>query len=170
MVQYVIGYDDNSNCSHYDEYGLATQDILMNVIENGNVDKLYVCYREKPDGIYVDDLFIGNPLDCYNYLFSRNGYYLNVFSLSLDPFGELVFGVSYDENNNEAFFDYAIEKFSGDEKNDLQRIKIIQDGEEYMTLVLNDMTLIDGEIYYVNDFSKIYMIRDYIDSVFNSCS
>ena len=61
---YKIGYDVDSSCSHYSSNGLMkySDDYFSSSIPKD----IYLCWNDKPDGIYVDDaLFVGNDSSCF---------------------------------------------------------------------------------------------------------
>ena len=68
----MIGYDNNASCTNYNQYGVPNNNIESIFIgESGNMeipDDLYLCWRENPDGIYINGkyLFPGNTDNCYN--------------------------------------------------------------------------------------------------------
>ena len=58
--KYLVGSSNTDKCSNYNRYGVE-------VLAEKENDERYLCWNEKPDGIYVNNvLFVGSKETCFN--------------------------------------------------------------------------------------------------------
>ena len=180
--------------SNYNEFGLSDnwitekQDAQFRVVGTA-----YVCWNNKPDGIYVNDvLFLGNTNTCYResyfnpqdgdnfYLYSLNGDEIYLGDISTDDifFGEL------GRKGNSGYVplipreyeaitkikkEFAAEEaiHSGREYEGISKIEIIKNGRTVVVLNSSDFEEENGSFYVGND-EKREVLLDYLAELFNN--
>ncbi len=167
--QFRIGYDSAASCSHYTENGILT----VREEDLGDLpDDVYVCWRTKPDGIYVNGLlFLGNDQSCYSQSnFSR---YTDAFSLS-NGNSHIYFG---NTNSSNLVIIYKADTMlfltmyngfsSSDEINDIQ---VIKNGQTIVSLAANELELQDNDHYTITNEEKLNTLTNYFAGLYtNSC-
>ena len=111
QIKYAVGVDTNENCSNYNSYGLIENFNNIDNIYSNMPNDLYVCWYDKPDGLYVNDILIpGNTDNCFedsNHSNTFNGIYFRLPSKNFFMEGILLYslfddysGITYPYSNN----------------------------------------------------------------------
>ena len=150
--EYLIGYDNRSSCSIYDEYGIITNG---SELDEGDV---YACWHSNPDGIYVNEMvFVGNNDSCFvqsisnygGYVALQNGRYQFVFDAN-------AFGGIYDNFGGDAI--------------DITSVQIVNHGSTYLSLSRSDLEYNNNnQGYYITNSSKYNTYTNVVNSLINSC-
>lgn len=178
-----IGYDNNSSCTRYNEYGFADETIV-----SGN--KYFVCWQEKPDGIYINDsiLFKGNIDECFRYndegeefkeLYDGNGRYLLFESFNANNFKVSAYAIMEVHPHPEPGMDHMskarkvfdddnivqnrIEDFSKDIIN-IEKLEVVYHGETYLMLNESDLEKVDN-YYKIKNESNNQKLLDYVNEI-----
>ena len=129
---YLIGYDVESSCGLYNQYGIVNDSQEFYDMVG---DSWYLCWNKQPDGIYVNDsLFVGNQDSC----FIQSSMYLD--------YGLQFYDVSY--MKRVIFYDFSFPndislsmlEIWGKDPQLISSLKIVENGEVIFSLNENDLT------------------------------
>lgn len=175
---YSVGADEASTCSNYNTSG------ILNHTESWSedVDTVYVCWNEKPDGIYVNDvLFLGNIETCYHQSnlsyplkFQLRHFEFNfvnledtsvqfsslkkkTISLTDDTLSNVTLSVTPSDNN-----------LLNETKIEVGKLEIIQDGQTIVSLTTPEFEIAEG-LYTINHDEKLTILADYLNRLVLSC-
>lgn len=196
---YNIGYDSTPSCNNYTDHGIyKIRNIEQESIGQYRVvGTVYVCWNNKPDGIYVNGiLFQGNVDSCYEEgdfnqksdnsfsLYSKDGYTLTIGDIGNE---DINFSLYYGPGVTEEFAKFAptVYRDSGTisqqtigigklpsqqwENKTINSIEVVKDGRTVAKYLANDLEK-DGNYYYIYNDDTIYDIIDYMQGMYdNDC-
>ncbi len=175
---YNIGIDNNASCSNYNSYGLLKEPTGRSVIKT-----YYVCWNNKPDGIYVNGiLFQGTDETCFAEgqmdpknetsfnLYSKDGHRLTISDIGNE---DINFSLSNYSSKSPKFDPYSNVPIKGtqsaaDVSAEITSIEVVKDGRTVAKYLAGDLEE-DGVYYILND-DTIYDIIDYMQGfIENNC-
>ena len=187
---YNIGIDDSVACNHYNEYGLFDWNSIKR--KNSNYPSvLYVCWSNKPDGIYVNGtLFQGTDETCYRegyfesngsnsfYLYSKDGKELYISDIDTEDINFSVYNYSYrlpiygpptkltEMQTIKSFDNMATTTDNNAEA--INSIEIVKNGRVVISLTKNDLE--EDNYYYVLNEEDRFTLLDYFEGLYdNEC-
>ena len=157
--RHLVGLDYDSSCSNYDSHGLLKENSDNNVSQLANQEDMYLCWNNKPDGIYINGKFTykGNYANCMNktVVYSKDN---NIYTLS-----NILTQLRIEPNSNLITTRKEIE---------LKSIEIIENGNTIVRLTENDFEKVvssddDNNIMYKIQSNQA--LNSYL-SKFNNCT
>ena len=173
-----IGYDEYASCNRYTSYGVEDRN---NWKEEDEVQyTYYVCWHERPDGIYVNDIMVnvGTLETCFNQSYPWLTDNRIMFFKYLDN-KETRFGVNFE--SDDFYFRYTYGRLpivpdsiddnipsEGNNSAAINKIEFIKDGKAVVTLTGSDLEDIESDYYIVND-TKLEKVLNYFNPIYEYC-
>ena len=183
---YSVGADDDASCTNYNEYGMPSSDNAWDEAAT----KVYACWNEKPDGIYVNGkLFLGNDLTCYNqakailrptsidFRFNDYEFEFTKFNEDTVKFSKLMKEEADPESAPSGTvnpLEQQLRQVSARKPEDsysyidVTTLEIIKNGEVLVSLTSEDITLADNE-FTVTNAEKSEVLYNYLNTFYDLC-
>ena len=178
--KYNIGIDATSSCNIYNQYGIIKDtDSYYDMLDGNDV---YVCWHDKPDGIYVgDEAYVGNTDTCYyqsNPDVSSNSVNLR------DKNGYFIIDIEYPYNNSNIAFLSMDYTQSEPTFKTINTFEIVENGNSIVSLTKTDLSIyissdtgggsaksgeIEEKYYYISNSSKNNTYNNYMQNLIDSC-
>ena len=159
---HLVGLDTTSSCTRYNQFGISYD---SQSIESNVTDVYYLCWNEKPDGIYINgEVFAGNVDSCYQQSkLSR----ASSSHFSLSQFNRLL-QVQL-KGSNELYLSYdANRSFVLDKSDEITSFEIVENGESVFYLDKQAFT-IDGKSYRISDKTRTSFLFEYFEKLYGDC-
>ena len=156
--EYMIGYDTTVSCNNYNSYGIAND--VLSGISIGETNELYMCWHNKPDGIYVNNYaYIATPDNCF-YGQNIGPYTTNLYGNS--HYMTILANIYNDDNSNPPYVMlrraksiYSSETTSEQEFQLATSLDVIYHGETIISMNSNDFTTTQIEVESCSPNDKI---------------
>ena len=167
---YLIGFDDNSSCTNYNEYGFQTGG--PGITYDYMPDKQFACWHDNPDGIYVNDIiFPGNKATCYT-----QSIYINR-SIIFRHSGDYTFYPNlYLEDDDPEFPEESLYSYMDNGYIPITSLKIVDNGQEIVSISSSELELVSNpppfrdNSYLITNQAKRTVYHNYIEDFVESCN